>query len=396
MARGPGRGPKELTMANPHVDVELNLLSKGLTEGVEKASASFRSLGGTLSRYLGAAALGAAAHSVIAYASSLSDLSARAGVTMEWLQAAGYAAKMGGSSMDDLANAVTRLKVSMAAANAGNPKAIRAFKDLGLSVDDVKKQHPEKLFESIAAALEKAGGSADKVKAMIALLGPSSKKLIPSLMDDFKGTMDSARKGGLVASDEDILRADQMGDIWDTWMIQGKSKALGMLPTAQRWLGNLGISGAGLGRMAKDLMWDNNPIRRMLTGDFTGAGKASMGLMTGSGIRDAWDRMVEWQSDQIVTRDDRLEATKTALKKQADLRRKLASMNLEDVEEAAPGRGTLKTGDKFSRLGIGLTRPTSSGPIQVHDNRAMEQLTAMRQQLSELKERRTRGDYVTW
>ena len=44
---------------------------------------------------------------------------------------------------------------------AGNPKAIKSFRDLGLSMEQVAQMDPKQLFDAISAAYAKAGGAGD-------------------------------------------------------------------------------------------------------------------------------------------------------------------------------------------------------------------------------------------
>ncbi len=362
----------------PRVDIRVGADVQPLTDGVKKASRSLEMLGGTLSRYLGAAALAAAAQGVLNYAGALSDLSMRAGVTMEWLQAAGHAVKQGGASFEDLANGMGKLKSSMAGAAANQPKTVKAFRDLGISIDEIKKQSPELVFERIAAALEKAGGSAQSVKAAIAILGPGAKRLLPGMLEDFKGSMDDARKSGIVADDKDILAADQFGDLIGTLTTQAKAKALSLFRPSMQFLGKLGVGTRATLRGIGDAV-AGPVVRGFQNQDPAGA---LMEYWTGKNISGAYNRSSSWASGQNQMLDEKWAKFDAALAKQAAFRTKLAQMSGID-EDLEPDPTSTKSNPKFDgQMRTGMSTVGAPPRIQrVQDNDALSELRAIRQQL---------------
>jgi hypothetical protein len=131
--------------------------------------------------------------------------------------------------MDDVSNAVLTMRQSMAQAAQGSATDLKAFKDLGITLRDIQSLSPAAMFEKIAGAIQRSGGSARTMNAALAVLGRSGRQLMPAMMDDFKGSMRSADQNGLVGSGEDVMKADFLGDVMDSAMTRMKVGGLNML-----------------------------------------------------------------------------------------------------------------------------------------------------------------------
>jgi hypothetical protein len=208
------------------VDIIIDADIVPMESGIKKAMGGLQGLGKYVEGYFALGAIAQATRSVIDFAGRLSDLSMKAGVSVEWLQAAGYAAKQAGSSMDDVSNAVLTMRQSMAQAAQGSKTDLKAFKDLGITLRDIQSLSPAAMFEKIASAIQRSGGSARTMNAALAVLGRGGRSLLPAMTDDMGGAMDAARNSGKVASGDSILKADFLGDLWDGWMTQMKVDAL--------------------------------------------------------------------------------------------------------------------------------------------------------------------------
>ena len=177
--------------------------------GIAKAAAGLAAMGT-------AAAVGAvaAAKHFADVGSELADMSARTGVAASSLAELKFAAEQSGASLDDF------------------EKALRFMAKEGMSVDDFDKMAKE--ISSIADPSERAA------KAM-ETWGKSGTKLLP-MLEGLAELRLEARNLGLTPSDEDIARADAMGDSFDklkatvsaAWFKVGASAAIVLQPMVER------------------------------------------------------------------------------------------------------------------------------------------------------------------
>ena len=191
--------------------------TKRLAGGMNDISESAKRAGRAsemLSRFIGPAAIGYgllhAAQQTREYATRIQELSARLGVGTDTLQAWDYAARRTGWSIDEVRGAFQRLLISIAAAQTDKGK-IEAFRQLGVSVSDLKRLGPEQIFARIAAELGKVGLSARDVRAMIQVLGSGSTALLASFRAGFSGSAAEAARLGMVIDKELIAKMDQAG-----------------------------------------------------------------------------------------------------------------------------------------------------------------------------------------
>jgi hypothetical protein len=111
--------------------------------------------------------VGAAVHevkSVIAFGAHIEDLSRKTGVNAEVLSRWGFAAQKAGADVDSLAKFLGFLEVNREKAAKGGTKQLDAFKDLGVSAEDVKN----KLLstEDIALRITRGNLSPDSLKGV--------------------------------------------------------------------------------------------------------------------------------------------------------------------------------------------------------------------------------------
>ncbi len=196
-------------MASPKVQVEI-------AANVQKFGAGIQSAMRMLSGFIGAAALAGMARSAIDLGSHITDLSAKAGVAAEWLQEVGYAAKMAGSNIDDVANAVLELRRAQVDALKGNAGDGQAFAALGITLAELRQLGPEQLFDRIADAVQRTGGSAVATAAALQVLGRGGRQLIGGLVEGFGESRKRAQELGLIIRDDTLNALDEMGDALDT------------------------------------------------------------------------------------------------------------------------------------------------------------------------------------
>lgn len=208
--------------------VELFLKDNRFTKGLQAASKTLDTWGKGIAKAGAAAtAVGSAvvapllgAAKVLAdMAGPLADMSARTGIGVEALQELGYAAQMGGASLEAVEAGVRKMQKNLVEAAGGSKTAAEAFEGLGLSVSYLQTLAPEDQFKAVAQALSEIDDPAKKTAATMEILGKSGTALLPIIADGADGLdkfAQAARAAGLVLSKEDVEAADTLGDSLDT------------------------------------------------------------------------------------------------------------------------------------------------------------------------------------
>lgn len=180
-----------------------------LTAGLNRAMGSLRS-------FLTLGALASAARQAIAYGSAINDAATKSGVGVKWLQATAYAAKMAGSSLDELSNALVELRRAQAQALGGSASDASAFSALGISMDALRAASPEALFDQVAAAVKRTNGGLEETNAALQVLGRGGKGLLAGMVGGFSEARQEAERLGLVMEESTIKAMDELGDRLDT------------------------------------------------------------------------------------------------------------------------------------------------------------------------------------
>jgi hypothetical protein len=142
----------------------------------------FGSLGTNLIQGLAGLGLGAEIKSVVDYGARIQDLSDRFGIGVVSLQKFGNAAEKNGSSLEAVARGYRFLEVNQAKALGGNEGMVKAFADLGISVQDLQNLRPDDLMLRLG---DSSLNAADVVK----VLGKSALELRPTLAGLSDGTI---------------------------------------------------------------------------------------------------------------------------------------------------------------------------------------------------------------
>ena len=147
--------------------------------------------------------------------SELSDMSQRTGASVEALSGLGYAAKMSGSSLEDVEKGLRKMQKGLAAGDEG-------FAELGISIEKLKGYAPEDQMRMIADVLAKIENPADRAAAAMKILGKGGTALLPMMADGAKGidmVVAEAESLGLIMSGEAAASADVLGDSIDKMTI---------------------------------------------------------------------------------------------------------------------------------------------------------------------------------
>lgn len=149
---------------------------------------------------------------------AIDKASMRLGIGVDKLQSLQYAAKMSGSSAEDMNQALGKLNENIAKAAAGKNKELASlFDKLGISLRDAKGnlRTASDVLPEFADAIQRNTNSTVRARMAIAAFGDAGQKLIPMLQDGSKGLADMEKKAhdlGLTMSQDDVKAAASLGD----------------------------------------------------------------------------------------------------------------------------------------------------------------------------------------
>ena len=146
---------------------------------------------------------------------AIDDLSKRTGVSSSALQAYQFAADQSGVSIETFGKSLQKLTINLGEAQTGNGAAIKAFTDLGLSVQELSTLSPQVAFEKIAASIAALPNPAQQAAAAVSLFGKSGVDLVP-VFQEGAGFLEQMRKEAerlnIVLSDEQVGNMATLND----------------------------------------------------------------------------------------------------------------------------------------------------------------------------------------
>ena len=175
----------------------------------------------------------AAATKAAEFGSTLVDMSARTGASVESLSKFGYAAQQTGADMGSVETGLKFVSKNAYAAAQGTGEAADAFNALGISVKDSNgnMKSAEALFLESGNALRNVDDEATRTALSMAIFGRSGTQLIPMFTDAGKSlgefTADAERLG-LVVGTEAANKMDDFGDKLDQLKAQNSKMWAGL------------------------------------------------------------------------------------------------------------------------------------------------------------------------
>ena len=201
---------------------EIALDGSGWKRGMDKAKAdanAFSSgLGGIKNAIAGAFTLGAIvsfSKHVIETASHINDLSARLGVSTDYLQEMQFVMKANGGTVDDLTSAFEKLATARADALSGNAGKLESFQKFGISAQKLQSINAQEMLDTIAEQFKKFGRSDALISAFRDLGGKGAGVLVPAFVEGLESGRQKARDAGAVMSEETVHALDNAGDEFD-------------------------------------------------------------------------------------------------------------------------------------------------------------------------------------
>ena len=167
---------------------------------------------------IGTAAVGMGVASVKSFAdagSEIYDMSKRTGMGAKALSEYKYMAEQSGASLGSVEVAAKRMAVAITEASQGSEAQASAFKNLGLSIEDLKAMTPEEQFKAITTAISNIQDPTAKAAAAVDIFGRSGTDLL-SMLSEGEAGMDAMRQKaqelGVVFTEETAAKADVLGD----------------------------------------------------------------------------------------------------------------------------------------------------------------------------------------
>lgn len=158
--------------------------SLGQLEGsATSLGAAFSGLGLSVVSGLSIGAIATFFKTVVDGLDHLNDLKDATGASIENLSALEDIALRTGTSMDTAGDAVLKLNKALNTASDPDSDAAAAFKALGLSVDELKRQDPVEALRQVGVALSGFADDANKGRIEQVLLGKATGEIAPLLKD---------------------------------------------------------------------------------------------------------------------------------------------------------------------------------------------------------------------
>lgn len=165
---------------------KLALDASGLDRGLHQANASLdkfaKQAGSILAGGFAFDKIISGFSSAIEKGDQLQDLANRFGISASALQEVGNAASLSGAGIEDVASAMNKLAVNAGKAIGDDDAMIQAFKDIGLSVEQLKGMSPQDIFFKLSEAV---AGANDPLQAF-AMAQEVAGKSVGALMETLR------------------------------------------------------------------------------------------------------------------------------------------------------------------------------------------------------------------
>ena len=142
----------------------------------------------------------------------VTDAARGLGVGASDLQAMAYAASLSGVEFESLEMLIKKMSISLGNAVNGSDEAKDAFKQLGLSLDNLKNLSVPEQMDSILFALGKVDDKTKQNSLSFTIFGKSMTDALNLARDGFSKNLDEFEKLGLAITDSQRQAVDAFGD----------------------------------------------------------------------------------------------------------------------------------------------------------------------------------------
>lgn len=161
------------------------------------------------------AGLGAAVAHFVSAGDELEKMSIRTGMSVEQLSLLKYAAGQSDASLQDIAGAARHMAMFLREANNGAKEATDTLDTLGMTFDQLRSVHPDKLFEMFAAAIGKLPlNDIERNAIAVKIFGRNALSLIP-MFKELGDLIGEGQRLGQMVTAKDAHNAVELGDAWD-------------------------------------------------------------------------------------------------------------------------------------------------------------------------------------
>lgn len=149
-------------------------------------------------------------------ADALNEMADRTGVAASALSELDYAAKMNGTTLENVETALKRVSVKATEAATGSKQAATMFDALGISVMDASGglKSSDTLLQDVADVLNKVEDRTLRTALAVEIFGKSGADMIP-LMENMRKSREEAQRLGVVVSDDFAKQAGEFHDNMD-------------------------------------------------------------------------------------------------------------------------------------------------------------------------------------
>ncbi len=213
-----------------------NLQSFGAN--LQKVGASMAAVGASIT-----AAFGVAVKSLANAADIADDTAKRTGLTVEAVQELSYAAKLCGTDMATVENALRNVQKNMAGTDQESAAFKAALEGLGISLKDLQQLSPQEQFDTISQAIAGVVDPSQRAGLAMAVFGRSGTALLPMLAEGADGIArlkQEAHEFGYVMDQETAKAGSDFNDNLDRLKgsVGGLAEQIvaGMLPGLNRFV----------------------------------------------------------------------------------------------------------------------------------------------------------------
>ena len=225
----------------------LNRSLKTTADSAGGIAAQFGNLRGAIAG-LGIAAVAATltsmARAAVDNADAMNEMAERTGIAGSELSKLDYAAKMNGTTLENVEKALTKVSVKALDAATGNKAAAATFDALGISVLglDGQLKSSDVLLQDVADVLSTVQDRTTRTALAVELFGRSGAELIP-LMENMRDAKTEAERLGIVVGDDFQKSAAEFNDNIDRMGFLAKAFATDLantvIPTLNRFMTEL-------------------------------------------------------------------------------------------------------------------------------------------------------------
>lgn len=148
------------------------------------------------------------------FSAELEDMSARTGIAADELSRLTFIADTFNVSMEDVEHSVRKMQEQLADVGSGSAEFRKTVRDLGVDLDDLKRQSPDEQFVTLASAIGNLQEPYLRAYAAQKLFGKSGVEVLRVLKggpDAFRRAAADAKRFGVVIGDDEVKANDELG-----------------------------------------------------------------------------------------------------------------------------------------------------------------------------------------